>query len=227
MNEKDFYNSTLRLTKKTGQGFPQQFEFKVGKNTIENLIKKGLIKRVSGKYGDWICLTGGYCVEEEKNDMLALGYVRYYLGIKPSDKLCIGMQNHIKENIEGYNKWLAKNKAKLEETQNLPELTDKHFPKIPLTENEKIFISKRKWYKNNVPLDDAIISMKKEIDTDEQIVKLQKRMIEINNDLDRQEEAKKEIRIKTKNINRRNKFISMIRDSKNKKIGSKDFFDKQ
>lgn len=186
MKKIDLYNGLVNLTKKTGQGLAPIIEMKIGSKAINSLISDGLVKRVSVRYStmpneEWICLTRGYCVEEdfrnEKWNGRALDFIRYYLskGVQPKKrKGGIDLEYMAWEGVEKYkelyNEWLEENLEKILETQSTELLVGDSKEESFFTDKELIFLQKRDWYKNNLSLKEAIVKCEEDNRKDRKII---------------------------------------------------------
>jgi len=133
MDKLEFYNAVINMYNKTGQGVPGRILRPHGvSDVIDELIKDGLLKSIEQHYSfvpddEWICLTKGYCAEEQENYMQALTFVRIYRGV---EDLGLGMKSDdVLANPEYqalYAKWMDDNHDKLtekiENVDKLPEL---------------------------------------------------------------------------------------------------------
>lgn len=129
MNKSELYNKAVELYKKTGQGLPMNIMPKDVNETIEELIKDGLMKTVDIKFNHlpddkFACLTNVYCVEEDKNPG-ALTYMRIYVGLEMVVDLGRATQLTLLEAIKDpelmneYTKWLKKNHKELIKIKDL------------------------------------------------------------------------------------------------------------
>jgi hypothetical protein len=159
MNKIELYNKIVEIYKKTGQGTPKFIETKIGSEPIEDLINDGLIKIVTEPFNHLpdnvtICLTKGYCVEEDlsKGDHSALTYMRIYLNIDPVIQIggnVLTLKDAIQDSdwMDGYSKWLHKNKDKLAEISTIEKLDESNLP--GLSEELVEYIKTLKWYEDN------------------------------------------------------------------------------
>ena len=124
MTRVEFYNAAVSVYEETGQGVPGFSRIHMPDGIIEGLIKEGLLKSVITRYShlpddETLCITKGYCVEEDinKSDLSALHYLRLYKGIE-QELSGVGFPDNAKliqdpGFMKGYSEWLTKNHAKL------------------------------------------------------------------------------------------------------------------
>lgn len=161
MNKIELYNNIVKIYKKSGQGTSGFIRHKIGYELVDELIADGLVKIVTHQYNylpndEWICLTKGYCVEDDilvEGDQSALTYVRMYLDVDPivvigKDKLLVKDAFRNPVLVEGYSKWLTKNKEKLDEGQAIELLEDSGDSNI-LSVSDVEYLKTRAWYKEN------------------------------------------------------------------------------
>lgn len=135
MNKSEFYNSVVNVYNETGQGVPELIKFNLpNPNIVDELISEGFLKVVVTPYNHLpddrtLCLTKGYCVEEEDdgNWIGPLSYVRFYRNIEQSSlSVRVGMDNESlsknPEFLKGYSEWLGKNHIKL--TEKIESMTE-------------------------------------------------------------------------------------------------------
>ena len=179
MTKSEFYNSVVKIYTETGQGVPGFFRGRaVSERDLNSLIEEGLLKSVTISFShlpddETICLTKGYCAEEEitRRDTTALSYVRYYKGLEQGLEKIGGPSNQqLSEDTEwlkGYNEWLEKNRVSLEEKIDLlPESKSSDF----LNEKEKQYLISRDWFKNNLTVRESLRDSRKRTDTERQII---------------------------------------------------------
>lgn len=134
LDKKYIYNALLSIVQEHGQGLPILAMVEEGQKICHELVADGLCKIVTIKFNHIpddvkLCLTKGYCVEDEmkieENGHDPLTFVRYYLGQEELFGSLFPNKDHRKEfeaneaAIGRYNIWLAANKEKLEELKNL------------------------------------------------------------------------------------------------------------
>lgn len=159
MNKIEFYNSLIKLRKSSGQGFPEVLKCKLPDSSIiDELIEDGLVKKVEKKFNYLpndvvICLTDGYCVEEDYiNDISALSYIRFYLCVNEDN---ISYDDIVKnaEFIRGYSEWLTKNEIKLKEMMNIKFLEDNS---DKLSKSDIEYLKTRSWYIKNESISESL-----------------------------------------------------------------------
>ena len=128
------YNFAVWTVKKGGQGVIKELIPKQYIYIFDELVNEGVLKYVKMPFkytpdDTRICLTKGYCLEDEllkeieegDDERNSLTHIRYYLGEEKLFGLLFSKENHRKafENnekcMEKYNKWLLENKDVLEE----------------------------------------------------------------------------------------------------------------
>ena len=182
MNKKEFYNNVLDLYKKTGQGLSQLvlMDNHEVHDIVDELISEGLLKKVVTKYNHlpddtWICLTKGYCVEEDS--IHNLSFMRFYIGL---DKIMdlgpsanVTLKDAIKniDFISEYKKWLKKNLEKLEEIKTISSYIIKD---VELSIIEEEYLKERGFFKDNLSIRESIIEF------EEGTEKIQKEIYLIN-----------------------------------------------
>lgn len=170
MNKIEFYNAIVKTYKKTGQGVPTFIALKLDPSIVEELISEGLIKLVNGrKYNhlpndEFLCLTKGYCVEEDTEIPSALSCIRLYLGIDPiielgNSKLSISDALKNSDFMNQYATWLKKNEKSLKEMETIDviESLGEESDEIP---NDVIdYIKTRGWYKSNENVSNCLVEL--------------------------------------------------------------------
>lgn len=167
MTKVEFYNSVVKVYNETGQGVPGFLRMKMNPRIIDSLIEEGYLKSVTIPFNhlpddESICLTKGYCVEEDMLDRstLPLSYVRLYKGLEQGLQTLTGMTNEKlvtnPEFMTGYAEWLNKNHSKL--TEKI-ELLDENMKFQPLTTEEMEYLQSRDWFKQNKSVGDCIDNM--------------------------------------------------------------------
>lgn len=129
----ELYTSIIEMHQGSGQGMSGLVPaFMPNASTwMKELIEEGLIKEHDdgGTIGHpmsnrWYYPTQGYSVWNEENSMLALSFVRFYLGLVEQEAESI-VENSFRdfsrnpEVLEKYMEWLKKNKTELEVMLNL------------------------------------------------------------------------------------------------------------
>lgn len=171
MNKIEFYNKVIEIYRQTGQGVPKFIADKAGNDIFEELEKDGLVKLIVTPYNhlpddEVICLTKGYCVEEDTRDhnMSALTYIRIYKNIDP----VIELGNYkvtLKEAIGNpdlmtpYSEWLNKNKKKLEEGEKIELLDETLSDSAELSDETIEYLKTRDWYKENLTILECLNEM--------------------------------------------------------------------
>lgn len=236
MNKVEFYNACIELRKKTGQGMAGFVRMKLGSQMIDELIEEGLLKSIKKSYSylpndEFLCLTKGYCVEDDydSKEYNALACVRLYLGqedlglgAKPKDAL-----SNV-DFMEGYAKWLKKNKSALEEMDNFKELEeDANLNNFKTDEMD--YLKSRGWFKKNLSIKECLDKLEEGTRADEKKVDILKELISLmgnhsvvdkyKDDLDKNkkdlEKTKSEIKI-------RNKINRWLSETKDKSIKVQD-----
>jgi hypothetical protein len=167
MNKVEFYNAVVNVYNETGQGVPAFLN--VSQSVINGLIQEGYLKKVTIPFNHLpddttICLTKGYCVEEDMVDnpksTLPLAYLRLYKGLEQGLENMTGYTNQklVKdpEFMVGYSEWLTKNHSKL--TEKI-ELLDENMKFQSLTPEEKEYLISKDWYKMNKSVEDCLDQM--------------------------------------------------------------------
>lgn len=220
MNKIELYNNLVDVYKKTGQGLPKFIEYKIGSEPIEDLINDGLVKIVTQHFSylpdsEWICLTKGYCVEDDyiNNDREALTFMRIYVGMESLvdvGDLKITIFDAIRDLdlMKRYVSWFEKNKDKLAEISTIEKLDDSSLPELS---NDIVeYIKTLKWYEDNCivsvclkRMDGATREIVKQISIYDELISL-KRMAnskvgstkykDIDEDIKKKEELEKEIK---------------------------------
>lgn len=154
MIKAELYNKIVDLYKKTGQGTPTFVGERVGMDLVYELVEDGLVKIVTQPFSHlpdskWICLTKGYCVEEDEDK--ALTFLRMYLAHDP----VINLGNHTltladsfrkPDFVQQYSEWLTKNHKALEEMKDIEYL---EMGDGSLSESDTEYLKTRGWYKEN------------------------------------------------------------------------------
>ena len=173
MDEVWLYNALVEMVKKSGQGIPcKLFAMKVPSfyTLVEKLESKGLVKCVveHNSYlpdDEWLCLTQGYCVEQDNQDnygrqlcLNALTFIRYYRYHAdniddPIVPKFPSIREIIEANIGEYAEWLTRNAIALVETDFIP-----HIEREVVDAELFDWIKTRSWYKDNKSLSDALTS---------------------------------------------------------------------
>lgn len=127
MTKSEVYNLIVDFYYKHGQGIPSFARSEANTKLLDELIEEGKLKvvRMNFSYlpdGEFICLTKGYCVEENMRDnyMFALSCIRVYRNVQEIvnvGKLKMNRDTLMqdKDFMERYTKWIDENKEKLEE----------------------------------------------------------------------------------------------------------------
>lgn len=184
MNSKsELYTAIIEMQQGSGQGMSGLVPAYMPNADIwmEELIQEGLVKEIhdGGSMGHpmsnkWYLPTEGYCVWEEENKMLALSFVRFYLGLIEKEAESI-VENSISdftqnpEVLEKYLEWLNKNKSELEIMMNLSTI----YSGVDELDTKIVDIIKnRKSYKKDKCVYDFIENEKEMISISERLVKL-------------------------------------------------------
>ncbi len=135
-NKGELYASIVEMHQGSGQGMSGLVPAFMPNATIwmEELIEEGLIKEHDdgGTIGHpmsnrWYYPTQGYSVWNEENSMLALSFVRFYLGLvgEVAESIVENSFSDFSRNpevLERYLEWLKKNKTDLEVMLNLSSI---------------------------------------------------------------------------------------------------------
>ncbi len=204
MNKSEFYNSVVNVYNATGQGVPGFLRGRaVSDRDLDSLIAEGLLKVVTIHFShlpddETICLTRGYCVEEEitRKDTAVLSYVRFYKGIPQGMEDIGGPNNEMLSKdpgwMKGYNEWLAKNSEKLKE---------KIEPIIPtsksefLNEAEKKLLTSRESFKKNLTVRECLVVVRDYLATCNKLVKTYTELISLTKGDKKYEEKNREYKI--------------------------------
>jgi hypothetical protein len=178
MNKVELYNKIVNVYKATGQGTSMIISHSIGRDLINELVEDGLVKIIRQNYNhlpddEWICLTKGYCVEEDyiEKDTESLTFMRLYIGL--NELISLGgfkftSSNAIKdpEFMKRYVIWLEKNKDKLAEISTIEHLDET----IGDTLKDDIveYIKSRTWYSKN---DIVSVCLKKMSDINDDMYK--------------------------------------------------------
>lgn len=218
MNKAELYNKIVDIYKKTGQGTAGFIRMKIGSDIIDELIEDGLIKSVVQTYSylpndEWLCLTKGYCVEE--NDHSALSFMRMYMKINPIfelGKIVFTLEDAFNnpDYVKGYNEWLEKNKEKLDEIKDIQYLQTDNLPELNSDVTE--YLKSRRWYKENeliskclFDLTETDVNNEKQLSIYEELIKLEnmpsvrERYTDaLKEHIKERDELKKEMKIRSK-----------------------------
>ena len=222
MNKSELYNKIVDIYKKSGQGIPKFIETKIGSDVIDQLVEDGLVKIVTQKFSylpnsEDICLTKGYCVEEDmsKGNHQSLTFMRMYMNVNPVVELgdiVLTLNDTIKdlELMKKYVIWLEKNKEKLEEIKDIEYLDEK--TEIGLSNESIEYLKTRSWYKKNNIISECLSSMSsgdtevnKQMSILTELIKLkstpsvrEKYKDSINEDITEKNELEKEMKIRSR-----------------------------
>lgn len=198
MNKSELYSKIIEIYKETGQGTSGIILSNGEVNELINeLVEDGLVKIITIPYNHlpddkWICLTKGYCVEEDmkSRDTSSLSFMRLYVGqpmIIELGSVKFASKDAIKdpEFMSKYSEWLNKNKSKLKEIDSIKdEVIDS---KIILSEPEREYLKSRGWFQKNLSIKASLIKMKEgdkvieeTIDLNNQIIALLKKTTRTN-----------------------------------------------
>jgi len=164
MTKEELYNKIVDLYKKTGQGTPTFVGKKVGMDLVDELVDDGLIKIVTQPFSYLaddvtMCLTKGYCVEEDGTEELT--YIRMYLSIDPViqlGKYTLTLADSFKKPdfVKKYSDWLTKNFDKLEEMEKIEHIA---MGDGSLSESDTEYLKSRAWYKEDLIISECITRM--------------------------------------------------------------------
>jgi len=236
MNKTEFYNSVVEVYNKTGQGVPGFLRSKMDNRVIDQLIEEGFLKEVTIPFNHLpnetnICLTKGYCVEEDmlNRDITPLSYLRLYKGLEQGLEHITGVGNDkLVQNPDfmvGYAEWLKKNHEKLTEVINP---VDEEMIFHPLSPEEKEYLISRDWYISNEKIERIIDLMRDKTGRLREEISLHKQMINLcegresyKDNYDRsvvgKAEAENELKI-------RERISDFLNTCKNKSIKIKEFY---
>lgn len=169
MTQVEFYNAAVKVYRETGQGVPGFLRMKLPSRVIDGLIEKGLMKSVVIPFNhlpddETLCITKGYCVEEDivgDKRCSALAFLRFYKSI-PQGLEHIGMMGNEKlaqdpEFMEKYAEWLKLNHAKL--TEKVTELSEDMVFGV-LSKDAEDYLKTREWYTDNESVEKALDSLR-------------------------------------------------------------------
>lgn len=169
MTQVEFYNAAVKVYRETGQGVPGFFRMKLPSRVIDGLIEKGLMKSITIPFNhlpddETLCITKGYCVEEDMvgdKRWSALAFLRFYKSI-PQGLEHIGAMGNEKlaqdpEFMERYAEWLKLNHAKL--TEKITELSDDMVFGV-LSKDAEDLLKGRDWYKNNLTIEESLDNLR-------------------------------------------------------------------
>jgi hypothetical protein len=189
MTKVEFYNSIVSVYQKTGQGVPGFLRLRLpDPSIVDELISDGLIKSVTINYShlpndEFLCLTKGYCVEEEGKDASALLCLRMYLGIDPV--IDMGQTQLSREDafkrvdvMSKYAAWLTKNEVSLKEMETISPLPDEEID-TNLNEETISYLKTRSWYKDNLKVSNCIEQLKSGDNDVDNNIHISKRIIEL------------------------------------------------
>ncbi len=198
MNKVEFYNAIVKTYKSTGQGIPTFVQQRLpDPSVVDELIEEGLVKIVTVPYSTlpddhMICLTKGYCVEEDLRTQFtgALTCLRMYLGIDPivdlgpTHRLSTSDALKQPQYMTMYAEWLSKNHLQLEEMDKIDTIDS--LGSDDLTDTAKDYLKTRSWYIKNKTISECLKAFDKgssdlqdKISITNQILRLQESKIDI------------------------------------------------
>ena len=188
MTKSKFYNSVLEIYKATGQGtplfvkggLPNQF-------VVDELVNEGKLKIITNQYtylpnDETLCLTEGYCVEEDTSNLV---YMRLYMDL---DGLTRKNALRDVDFMKAYSEWLSNNISKLKEIDNIEPMIE---AEDTLSESDMIFVKTRGWYTKNETVGEVIDIINGSIDNNNEILKLSRQLIDLLRQRNSEEDRKK------------------------------------
>jgi hypothetical protein len=203
----EVYAELIKIQKSYGQGLSGIVTVLGGdahlfRQYLDELIEEGLVECHDGggslghpESNRWYMPTKGYNlwkdgIENGNGDTSYLTHVRFYLGqidhdeepenrenlakwLSPSAQILI--QNS--EFMKSYSEWLERNSEELEIMKNLDDFYDE--PTVVLTEDDINWVKTKSWYEKNKSISSCLKSSIKGFDTDEERLKITKRIIEL------------------------------------------------
>jgi hypothetical protein len=193
MTKLEIYNAVIDLYKKTGQGL-SGFVLTKGdvREKVDQLVEDGLLKIVHQSYrhlpdDDWICLTKGYCVEDdyghESERGNTLAFMRYYLDIPQGLGITKKQLEETPEFMTKYHLWLNTNREKIEEGFNIENMPEGSLPEreITLTEEESSYVKNLNLYKKNPTVSECISLLREKDKLYRESIQCYRRMLDIMN----------------------------------------------
>lgn len=205
MTKAEVYKIVIDIQKSSGQGLTgivtvMGENASYLRKYLDELIEEGLVECFNDGSSighpescKWYMPTKGYNlwkdgIENERSSSAYLTYVRFYLGqidlddepedrenlakwLKPSAQLLIQDPNF----IEGYSKWLKRNKEQLDIMTSLDDFYDA--PAIEFSKEETEWVKSRGWYKENNSVSECLSRSVDAIEDDKERLKLNKQLI--------------------------------------------------
>lgn len=138
---KEMYEAVVSVVSECGQGISYIFLTRELKELAQELIDEGVCKKVTIPFNHlpddhFLCLSKGYCVEEERGGNL--GFLRYYKNIPeegPFQNLDVWFKKE-KGLEEKYNEWLKQNKEQIDLVKTLKYEEQERKPIVKKTEKD-------------------------------------------------------------------------------------------
>jgi len=199
--------------------------FEKDRNLIDltdELVKDGLVKIVetgSPMFGSrwsltFICLTNGYCSEEDDN----LAYVRTYLNLSDLGLgVTVGTVIQDPDFMVRYAEWLVKNKADLDKLFSTPELEPEV---IVLSDTDAEILKGKKVYVDNKTISEVITDIDETIDLCNQQINIYNQIIDLKRGSRRSSEIKddeasiQEVLVEIANNKRIKSYLNTFSDLK-------------